>query len=468
MNWLQTYSPKTWDEFDIHLNVKKEMDNWMNNVKAKNTDTYFLYLCGPSGTGKTTMSRLFFEKYGFDIIEWNAIDLKQSKTIEEMFLKTLYKQNIQILIKEKVVHSSIILEECDCLQNVGKEIISKVTENIRNMEYQTPIICTSNELECDSIKNGKIILFERVSPDYILNLTKKICKAENWLLRMDVIQFILKNMDTDIRNWIMQLESIYSFFKSKKNEQNITLYDIQKFFLSTQPKNNDLTLYNWTNKLFYKDTSWTDLVSMSDTDSIIFPMMVYSNIQYNTSNMHFLKSKQYLSSYYIKQEVFRDAMKKCYFDELQGYSTLYALGSVYVLKKIPEYNLSSKKEISFPSNIYNKKYTECTHRKHINQMMYDYNISRIELNYWSFLLYMLYLNHENDTVLNNLICFYNLMYPNILNNEEINEIFKCDYLRVEIKKRKKENILKTIYDILNINIKKNNEKKKRGRPRKNK
>ncbi len=74
----------------------------------KNTDILFLYLCGPSGTGKSTIARLFLEKYNYDVIEWNAIDLKQTKTIEEVFLKTLYKQNIQILVKEKNIFSAII------------------------------------------------------------------------------------------------------------------------------------------------------------------------------------------------------------------------------------------------------------------------------------------------------------------------------------------------------------------------
>jgi hypothetical protein len=135
------------------------------------------------------------------------------------------------------------------------------------------------------------------------------------------------------------------------------------------------------------------------------------------------------------------------------------------MKNIPKYGISCKPEVSFPSNIYNKKYTECTHRKHINQMMYDYNISRIEINYWSFLLYLIYLNLDNNNI-QQLIDFYSVMFKNNINNEEINEIFKCDYLRIDLKKRKKENILKTLYKTLNIDIKKNVEKKKRGRPKK--
>lgn len=465
MKWLDKYMPKNWDEITIHTKIKKEMENWMESIQQKKTDVLFLYLCGPAGTGKTTMARLFMQKYNYDIIEWNAIDLKMTKTIEDVFQKTLYKQNIQILVQEKVVMSGIILEECDCLQNVGKEIISKVTENIKNMDYRVPVICTSNELECDVIKNGKIIMFEKVSKKYIIELTSRICEDEQFYLDATIVDYMLLKMDSDIRNWIIQLEYIYYYFKSKKKLHLIKIEDIYRYFDSVQLKNNDMTLYNWTSKVFHSTTDWNDILHMTDNDSIIFPMMVYSNINYNCNNKDFLKSKLILSDYYIMQEMFRENMKKCCFDELYGYSTLFSLGSVYVLKNIPSYGISCKSEISFPSNIYNKKYTECTHRKHINQMMYDYNINRIEINYWSFMLFLIYLNIDTPE-LQKLVDFYINMFNNNINNEEINEVFKCDYLRQDLKKRKKENILKTLYNVLKIDIKKNLEKKKRGRPKK--
>jgi hypothetical protein len=465
MKWLEKYMPTHWDDVTIHTDIKMEMDTWMSSLNSKKTDALFLYLCGASGTGKTTMARLFLQKYKYDIIEWNAIDLKQTKTIEEVFLKTLYKQNIQILVQEKNVLSGVILEECDCLQNVGKEIISKVTENIKNMEYRVPVICTSNELECDAIKNGKIIYFDRVPPKYIEELTYRICQNEKFHLSTCIVKFMLSKMDTDIRNWVIQLEYLYNFLKSKKKLDNIQLEDIYKYFDSVQIKNNDMTLYNWTSKVFESQTKWSDILHMTDNDSIIFPMMVYSNVNYNCKNKNFLESKLKLSQYYIMQEIFRENMKKCCFEELYGYSTLFSLGSVYVLKNIPSNGISCKSEITFPSNIYNKKYTECTHRKHINQIMYDYNITRIEINYWSFMLYLIYINLESDQI-QQLIDFYIKMFNNNINNEEINEIFKCDYLRTDLKKRKKENILKTLYKTLNVDIKKNLEKKKRGRPKK--
>lgn len=466
MKWLDKYMPKKWDDIEIHLEIKKEMENWLLDLQKNKTNSLFLYLCGPAGCGKTTMTRLLLEKYKYDILEWNVVDLKQSKTLEEVLNKAIYKQNIQILIQEKNIVSGILLEECDCLQNIGKEILTKITEDIKTLEFPIPILCTSNELECDPIKNGKIIFVNQVDKSYIYKLVDKVKKLEKWDLSKEVVDFLFTKMDNDMRNWLIQLEYIYYYFLSKKKLNEITLELIIKYFESTQNKNNDYTLYQWTEQIFDDNCDWNNILNIADNDSLIFPMMVYSNIEYKCSNLDFLKMKHKLSNDYVHQEILREYNKKSSLDDLSSYNTLISISSVYLMKKMNPQKISRKTTIEFPSNIYNKKYTECTHRKHINQMMSDFDISRVDLNYWSYLLYWIYQNidHKNISVLVN---YYNKKFPMDINNENLNEIFKCDYLREDIKKRKKENILKSLYKLLDIDIKKNVEKKKRGRPKKN-
>lgn len=465
MKWLDKYMPQKWDDVEIHEQIKNEMDKWILDLRNKKTDSFFLYLCGPAGCGKTTMTRLLLEKYKYDILEWNVVDLKQSKTLEEVLNKAIYKQNIQILIQEKSVVSGILLEECDCLQNIGKEILTKITENIKTLEFPIPILCTSNELECDPIKNGKVIFVNQVDKSYILKLIEKIKKQEKWKLCKDVIDYLFTKMDNDMRNWLIQLEYIYYYFSSKKKQNEISLEMIIKYFETTQVKNNDYTLYQWTEKVFDTECTWNDVLHISDNDSLIFPMMIYSNVEYTCSNIDFLKMKHKIANDFIKQEIFREYSKKTSIDELSHYNTLISISSVYLEKKINPTKISKKSTIVFPSNIYNKKYTECTHRKHINQMMSDFDISKTMLSHWSYLLYWIYQNIEHKNI-NELVNYYQKKFPSNINNENLNEIFKCDYLREDIKKRKKENILKILYKLLDVDIKKNVEKKKRGRPKK--
>ena len=465
MRWLEKYRPKTWEEYDAHTNVKKAMEEWIEQVFSKKSDTFFLYLCGPAGTGKTSLARLLLEKYKLDIIEWNAIELKQTKILEDILTKTLFKDNIQILIYEKKVVSGLILEECDCLQNVGKEILSRVTENMRNIEYRTPVICTSNELECDAIKNAKMIEVPPVESNYIRNLTAKICQLEHWNLGSEIIDILQGFSDNDIRSWIVQLENIYTFFKSKGLQNNITQQHIESYLSSTHGKDKDMTLYQITRSIFSKNVDVNYVDNFYD-ESIILPMMVYSNVEYTCDNTEFLKTKQKISGSYVQHEILRDFNKRIALDEFHHYSAFLSLGIIQVMSKSPNTLVACRDAITFPTNIYNKKYTECTHRKLLNQMMYTFNLTRTEVDYWSYFLYAVFRNCQQKDTLQGLLELFDEFFGEKLDEDKLKDLFKCDYLRPELKKRKKEAVFKILQSLLRVSETDKNEKKRRGRPRK--
>jgi hypothetical protein len=467
MLWLEKYRPRKWDDMDIHLDVKKEMENWMEEVILKKCDTYFLYLCGPAGTGKSSLARLLLEKYKLDIIEWNAVDLKQTKIFEDVLTKTLFKDNIQVLVYEKKIVTGLILEECDCLQNMGKEILSRVTENMKNKEYRTPVVCTSNELECDSIKHGKVIFVPQVDSRYILSLTQKICSAENWDLKAPIIEMIKSQSDNDIRSWIIQLESLYTFYKAKGLENDITVERLSRFLESSERKNQDLTYYHITSKLFSREADWRFIVDLYD-DSVILPMMVYTNIEYRCDNLQFLKTKHRISANFMHHEIFRERNRRqqvC--DDFNQYSRLLSLGSIYMVNHSRDTQIFCPKKVTFPSSIYNKKYTECTHRKMLNQLMCFFNLTRVELDYWSYFLYVFYRHIDDASKLKGLLGVFKKFFSEPLDDEKLKDVFRCDYLRPELKKRKKESIIKKLQHFLNLFDCDISEKlKKRGRPRK--
>jgi hypothetical protein len=414
------------------------------------------------------MARLLMEKYGLDIIEWNAIDLKQTKVLEDTLSKALYKNNIQVLVHERKVVSGVILEECDCLQNAGKETLSKITDHMKNMQHQTPLICTSNELDVDPIKNAKTIFVPQVPDYFLIDLSLEICHKVGWNLDVSVLQYLKEKEDNDIRNWIMRMESLYTFYRSKKVQDQITTAMIDAFLETSQRKERDQTIYQITEKVFDRKTDWS-FVSNLYNDSIILPMMVYTNVDFaNCSNVEFLQAKHYISEMYVAHEIIRESNKKQGMDDLQTYSNCLSLGSVHRLCHSAKESkfVRSSATITFPSSIYNKKYTECTHRKHLNNVMSEFNVSRRDLDYWSYMLYTIYLNSTDANVTHSLILFYKTVFPEKTNSDKLKDIFKCDFLRQEIKKRRKEAILKTLVSLLSLSVEHTLDRKKRGRPKK--
>lgn len=494
MNWLEKHKPKTFDEINIQLDIKQKMEDWLILFRNRQTENNFLYLYGVPGSGKTTMANLLFKKYNYDIMEWNVIDLKQNKNLDEILEKVIKRKNINILIKQKKVYSAVILEECDCLMNSGKEVIYKITEAFKTLEDVVPIICTSNELEenidiinnCNStssFKNSYNLYFGPLSKNDILITYHFIKNKEKWIIdketENEILDYMFDKLDTDLRQWLIHLENIFL------NKQ-FSLIEFQKYWNVFEKKNRHYTNYQIVEKLLNNEFSLQDIYNISTGDiDITIPMMAYINCNKDIDNVKdFLKQRMYISNCFTHYEIMRNFKNvENAFDiqeNLSLHSNYYSLASVYYINNQSIVKNKDKQTLNiiFPSIIYNKKYTECTHRKMITTLMCKYYVSYEYIKNWSYSLYLLnFINKFDEFTMIEILNHFNDIFGNIIDIEDISEIFKCDFIRYinndglnsnEIKKRKKENILKNILQNLNITIVKSNIKKPRGRPPKNK
>jgi len=489
MIWLVKHKPKTFDEINIQLDIKKKMEDWLILFRNRQTTNNYLYLYGVPGSGKTTMANLLLKKYNYDIMEWNVIDLKQNKNLDITLEKVIKRKNINILIKQKKVYSAVILEECDCLSNSGKELISKITEAFKTLEDVVPIICTSNELDelnIDTInisnninKNSYNLYFGSLQRNDILITYHMIKKKEKWQFDFEneLLSLMFEKLDTDLRQWLIHLENIYNIYK--KNDNRLSINELYKYWNVIEKKNKNYTNYQIVERLFNKELSNEDIYLLSTGDmDITIPMMAYINVENCELNINdFLEQRKYISSSYINYEIMRNYKSiETAFDINENLTTMsnyYSLSSIYYINNK---NVNKCQNIIFPSIIYNKKYTECTHRKMITTLMLKYNVSFDYIKNWSYSLYFLnYIDKLSDYEVIEVLNNYNDIFGNIIDIEDISEIFKCDFLRYIdddglnsslIKKRKKENILKNILNILNIEIVKSDIKKPRGRPSK--
>lgn len=483
MNWLEKYKPTNFDDIEIQCDVKNKMEEWLLLFQQRKTSNQFMYLYGSPGCGKTTLANLLLKKYHYDILEWNVIDLKQNKNLDETIEKVIKRKNINILIKQKKVYSAVILEECDCLNSTGKDLISKITNLFSNLEDVVPIICTSNELEEDnSMKNSYNLYFTPLTKDDINKTYQRIKKQEKWSIDEKDEELFLNCMfdklDTDLRQWLIHLENIHYCLNTVNKK-----FDLEKFYnywKSIEKKNKHYTDYQIVEKLYRREFTLQDIFLLSTGEvNEILPMMSYTNLlQYHskldiTSNKfitNFLNVRKTISEKYIDYEILRN-YRKNFSEHIHIYSIIYSLGHILNLFFNRRCVYVENTEIEFPSIIYNKKYTECTHRKMINTYTNKYDINYEHLKFWSYYLYLLYYHYENcqnSQNDDNILKQYFEMFGYPIDNEDIHEIFKCDFLREPIKKRKKDNIIQTITEKLSIKIidKNISNKKTRGRPKK--
>ena len=82
--WTEKYSPSKFEDIYLPYNNKTEIEKWVNDfINKKKLNNNCLLLHGPPGIGKTSIAHLILKKYDFDIIEFNASDLRSSKILTD-------------------------------------------------------------------------------------------------------------------------------------------------------------------------------------------------------------------------------------------------------------------------------------------------------------------------------------------------------------------------------------------------
>ena len=105
----------------------KEAETWLKSWKRQKKKALILY--GYVGTGKTTLSYQIAEKFGYEVVEFNASDSRDKEFMEK--LSRISRQN-------SFEPTLILLDECDVLETRALDLKDIIEET------QKPIIITTN------------------------------------------------------------------------------------------------------------------------------------------------------------------------------------------------------------------------------------------------------------------------------------------------------------------------------------
>ena len=222
----------------LDLNKILDRENTYNEIKdilhhIQKNDSHDqikkgFYIYGNPGSGKTAFVTSMLNDIGYDVIKYDAGDIRNKSIIETIAKHNMSNRNIMSMFDKKVKRIVIVMDEIDGMNNGDKGGITSLIKLVRpkktkkqKLEESTinPIICIGNYHADKKIKELIKVChtFELKTPDK--NQMSKIISSLMPTLESNLNDNILDFIQGDLR----KLTTVYNIYSHdiERNENNI-------------------------------------------------------------------------------------------------------------------------------------------------------------------------------------------------------------------------------------------------------
>ena len=260
------------------LSIKETLKNFelnKNNLLFKRG----IYVYGDPGTGKTTFVTNILREMDYDIIKYDAGDIRNKSIIDNITKHNMSDKNIMSLFNNKIRRIAIIMDEIDGMNNGDKGGINTLIKLIRpkktkkqKLEEVTmnPIICIGNYHIDKKIKElmkvCNTIELKIPTTAQVSTIVKHLIPTVEDVIKNKIISYV----QGDIR----KLNNIYSIYV---NKNDIFKSNMIEHIFQLKSYNDDTKKI--TNKLINNCYSIDDHATiMNETDRTIVGLLWHENI----------------------------------------------------------------------------------------------------------------------------------------------------------------------------------------------
>jgi DNA polymerase III delta prime subunit len=274
---------------NIQLNKLLNRDEESNSIKQflldfeKNrnnlTTKKGMYIYGEPGTGKSTFVQNILKEMNYDIIKYDAGDIRNKSIIDTITQHNMADKNIMSMFYKKIQRIVIIMDEIDGMNNGDKGGINSLIKLVRPKKTKAqrleeitmnPIICIGNYHIDKKIKElmkvCQVVELKTPTKIQVTNILNDIMPNVDDTIKQNIIRFI----QGDLR----KLTTIYEMYK--KNNSIINSDTMNTVFLMKSYNDDTRQI---TKKLINNHYQMEDhLTIMNETDRTIVGLLWHENI----------------------------------------------------------------------------------------------------------------------------------------------------------------------------------------------
>jgi len=275
------------DQLNINLLLDREqceqkLIDCLNNFEANKKNVLTkrgMYIYGSPGTGKTVFVVNILKKLNYDIIKYDAGDVRNKTIVDQITKHNMSDKNVLSLMQKKTKKIAIIMDEIDGMNSGDKGGINSLIKLIRPKKTKKqkkeditmiPIICIGNYHIDKKIKEMMKVCLPIELKTPTVNQIEGIVK----LLMPKLENCLMNNITTFIQGDLRKLKSTYDIYT---NQQNILKNKLIHNMFQPKAYNEDTKVI--TKKLLNNPYSINDhLIIMNETDRTSVGLLFHENI----------------------------------------------------------------------------------------------------------------------------------------------------------------------------------------------
>ena len=263
-------------------NEAQQIKTILRNFELNKNNLLFkkgIYVYGEPGTGKTEFVMNILKEMDYDVIKYDAGDIRNKSIIETITNNNMSDKNIMSMFYKKVKKIVIVMDEIDGMNNGDKGGINMLIKLIRPKK--------TKKQKLEELTNNPIICIGNYHIDKKIKDLMKVCntielKTPSMKQMNDVMKTLMPNMENELRENVYKfvqydlrkLKTIYEIYT--KNENILKSNIIQNIF-QTKSYNDDTKKI--TQKLINNHYSLNDHNTlMNDTDRTIVALLWHENV----------------------------------------------------------------------------------------------------------------------------------------------------------------------------------------------